>query len=399
MKDRLGEILGSKDGYNGQNGVWVLPEADYMPRGRQIQFGGVPNAGDENKYQGNPRDLLVLDEAANLLESQARFLMGWVRSTVREQRCRTLMCSNPPTSAEGQWLLEYFAPWLDPEYPNPAGPGELRWFATIDGEDREVNDGRSFILVDGAPCYDFSRVKIPVSEIIDPQSRSFIPSRISDNLFLLHTGYARQLQAMPEPLRSQLLHGDFMAGLRDDAWQVIPSSWVRQAMDRWEERVSPGRMDSMGVDVSRGGRDEAVIARRHGDWYAELEVFPGSSIPDGPKLGAEVLRLRRDASPVHVDVVGVGSSVVDFLNGQGIHVVGISGAESVSTRDKSGRFRFRNKISEGYWLLRESLDPQHNPTIALPPDSQLKADLCARTYRILEGNIIVIESKDRKSVV
>jgi hypothetical protein len=29
---------------------------------------------------------------------------------------------------------------------------------------------------------------------------------------------------MPEPLRSQMLYGDFTVGAEDDAWQVIPSA-------------------------------------------------------------------------------------------------------------------------------------------------------------------------------
>ena len=74
--DRLQEIIGHREGYSSQTGIWRVPE------GRQIQFGGIPNPGDETKYQGNPRDLLVLDEVANMLEGPVRFLLGWVRSTV-----------------------------------------------------------------------------------------------------------------------------------------------------------------------------------------------------------------------------------------------------------------------------------------------------------------------------
>jgi hypothetical protein len=93
--DELVRMLGSRDGYNGQERIWRLPE------GRQIQFGGVPNLGDETKFQGNPRDLFVADEAANMIEEQVRFLLGWVRTTDPRQRCRSLFFTNPPTSAKG----------------------------------------------------------------------------------------------------------------------------------------------------------------------------------------------------------------------------------------------------------------------------------------------------------
>jgi hypothetical protein len=113
---------------------------------QQIEFASLPNLGDERGFQGRPHDLLVFDEAANFLEAQVRFLLGWLRSTVKGQRKRALLTFNPPTSAEGQWIVEFFAPWLDDNHPNPAKPGELRWFATIAGKDVEVPDSRPFVL-------------------------------------------------------------------------------------------------------------------------------------------------------------------------------------------------------------------------------------------------------------
>src|SRR5262249_7268312 len=158
---------------------------------------------------------LVLDEAALLLESQARFLLAWVRSTDPAQRCRTLLCSNPPTSAEGEWLTRWFAPWLDKGFPNPALPGELRWVAMIPGQAER--------WVAGPEPFQHGR------ELIRPISRTFIPSRVGQNRFLASTGYAITLGMLPEPLRSQMLLGDFTAGREDAAMQVIPSEWVRAA--------------------------------------------------------------------------------------------------------------------------------------------------------------------------
>ena len=390
-KDRIAEIIGNKDGFNSQTGIWRFGTS------KQIMFGGVPNAGDETKYQGNPRDLLILDEAANLLESQARFLMGWVRSNRKDQRCRTLMCSNPPTSAEGQWIIKYFAPWLDNKYPNPAKHGEIRWFATINGQEVEVDDGRPFLIGDdGERIYEFYPSKQKKEDIIQPESRTFIPSKVSDNQYLTGTGYVRVLQALPEPLRSQMLHGNFLAGMEDDVWQVIPTAWVEDAMDRWE--VSNGHnipMTAMGVDVSRGGRDESIIAPRHGKYhYAKIHTFDGETIPDGPTLGMNVLRIRKDMAVANVDAVGVGTSVVDWLEDQGVQVEPITGSEKAMTKDASGNFKFKNLRAELWWGFREMLDPNSGMPIELPPDPQLKADLCAPTYKIMEGNVIQVEKKE-----
>ena len=395
-KDRMADILGSRDGLNSQTGIWRMKR-----EGRedgQVRFAGVPNPGDEWKHQGNPRDLLVLDEAANLLESQARALMGWVRdATDQSSRQRVLLCSNPPTNAEGRWMITYFAPWLDKDHPlYPTAPGDLRWCAMMPDGDIWVDGPDPFVLDDGLPVYDFSPDDYTPEEIIQPMSRTFIPSRVTDNPHLMASGYMRTLQAMPEPLRSQMLYGDFMAGIEDDVMQVLPTAWVQAAMDRWKPRsdeFKPGHMTSMGVDPSRGGRDESVISRRHGSWYDELIRMPGEAVPDGPTLGARVLMHRKDTCPVHVDVIGIGSSVVDWLTGQAIQVVPVTGSESSSLKDINGMLGFYNMRAELYWLFREALDPQHNSTVALPPDRVLLADLTAPTFEVRAGNKIIIESK------
>lgn len=369
--DRLTGIIGSRNGYNGSERIWRLD-------GRQVEFGSTPHPGDETKYQGRPKDLLVIDEAANFLESQVRFLMGWVRTTKRGQKCTTLMTFNPPTSAEGQWVIQFFAPWLVDEHPNPAKPGELRWFATIDGKDVEVA-GPEPVEHKG--------------ETIRPQSRTFIPSRISDNPYLMDTGYMATLQSLPEPLRSQMLKGDFKAGLEDDPWQVIPSAWVKAAQDRWKSRDAKGAMDSMGVDVSRGGRDETIISRRHGVWFDELVCLPGMASPDGPTVAAQVLANRRDRAPVHIDIVGWGSSPYDFLKSNNVQVLGINGAAKAHGISKEGGLSFVNLRAEVWWRMREALDPTNPDPIALPPDPQLRSDLCAPKWALKAGGIQV-EAKD-----
>jgi hypothetical protein len=222
--DRFTEMLGSRDGFNGKDNIWRLTRPDKVKV--QVEFGSFPNLGDEKKYQGRPHDLLVFDEAANMREIQVRFLLGWLRTTVKGQRCQALLAFNPPTNVEGRWVIDFFAPWLDRKHPRPAKPGELRWFATVDGHDVERDDGSPFEH-DG--------------ETIQPLSRTFIPSRISDNPYLMGTGYMATLQALPEPLRSQMLKGDFAAGVKDDPWQVIPTNWVEAAMARGRRKTCPAR--------------------------------------------------------------------------------------------------------------------------------------------------------------
>ncbi|WP_250533967.1 terminase [Caballeronia sp. AZ10_KS36] len=389
--DRLTELLKGRDGYNGSDKIWrtVTPDGKF----RQIEFGSYPNPGDETKYQGRPHDLIVYDEAANHRESAVRFLMGWLRTVTPGQRCRVLLTFNPPTTAAGRWIISFFAPWLDRRHPNPAAHGELRWFATVAGKDIEVPDNTPFVLVGSQRIYDFDPADFKPQDIITPMSRTFIPSRVSDNPYLMGTGYVTTLQALPEPLRSQMLNGDFNAGIQDDAMQVIPTAWVEAAMARWREPDVKPPMDSTGTDVARGGQDKTIIARRHGMWFDKLLRYPGTATPDGPTVAGLVIAATRDSAPMHIDVIGVGSSPYDFLNDARLPAIGVNVAEAARGMDKSGKLEFFNLRTELWWRMREALDPAANTGIALPDDPELLADLTAPTWE-LRGRKIKVEGRE-----
>lgn len=395
--DRFTEIIGHRDGYNGKDNIWRLKRFDGVPL--QIEFGAVPNLGDEKKYQGRPHDKLVFDEAANFLEAQVRFLLGWLRSTDPDQLCQALLCFNPPTTAEGRWIIQFFAPWLDPKHARyPATPGELCYAAMIpteNGASRDVwVDGpEPFVIVDGKPHYDFDAADFPPEEVIKPQSRTFIPARVTDNPHLYGTGYMSQLQALPEPLRSQMLNGDFRAGMEDDPWQVIPTAWIDAAMERWREPNIKPAMDSLGVDVARGGKDCTTIARRHGNWFDKTLVYPGKQTPDGPAVRGLVIGAMRDMAPIHIDVIGVGASPYDLLHEARQQVIGVNVGERSLATDRSGRLTFANLRSELWWKFREWLDPTSNTGAMLPPEPELVAELAAPKWS-LRGPIIVVESRE-----
>ena len=233
IEEEIIRIRKTRQGFNGQ-----LHRFD-LGKNRGIRLGGMQYAGDEVAYQGDPRDLICFDELTQFLESQFRYVTTWNRSSDPEQRCRIICATNPPSSAEGQWVTGYWGPWLDKEHPNPARPGELRWFISAeDGEDVEVESS--------APVWQDG-------DWVVPRSRTFIPSSVDDNPFLMNSGYKADLQALPEPLRSQMLMGEFTAGIQDDPWQVIPTEWVEKAMERWtSEKPSGAKLDCLGVDPARG---------------------------------------------------------------------------------------------------------------------------------------------------
>jgi len=394
--DRLSEITGNPDLVTGKPAVYEDDE-------RKIEFNSMPNLGDEQKYQGRPKDLLVVDEAANFLEAQVRFVKGWVRTTRPGQRTRTLLTFNPPTTADGRWIIDFFAPWLDRKHAlYPTAPGDLR-YVYVDPELAkdvwiEDDDPRQFVLIEGQRVYEFDPAHYRDEEIITPESRTFIPSRITDNPFLVSTGYMQQLQALPEPLRSQMLLGDFEAGMQDDPWQVIPTAWVDAAMVRWVDVHPRGEMLTLGVDVARGGKDNTTLAPRHKAqgtdyWFGPLKVEPGKATPDGATVAGLVIGTRRDHAPIMIDVIGVGASPYDTLRQARQDVHGVNVSEAATTTDRSGRLRFYNLRSQLWWQMRELLDPQYNTGAVLPPDPELAKELCAPRWE-LSGLTIKVESRD-----
>lgn len=396
---RMGEILGGTNGYNSQKGYWKLHG------GKLCEMAGLDNPGDERRWQGRPHDLKAFDEATEQREKQVRFVMGWNRTNDPGQRTRTLMTFNPPTTSEGRWVIDFFGPWLDKKNPHyPATPGELMWVTMLQGESGESKDTwvdsdgnllspEPFVMVEGRTVYDFDPDDFKPEEIIHPKSRTFIPARVTDNPFYINSGYLTTLQSLPEPLRSQMLFGDFSAGIKDDPFQVIPTAWVDAAQARWRRPAKLAEMDSLGVDVARGGEDSSLIARRHGMWFDEPLVYPGADTPNGPAVAGLTLGAKRDGAVIHIDVIGVGSSPYDFLVSNGQQTVGVNVAEAATAMDKSGRLRFKNLRTQLWWKMREALDPENNTGIALPPSQQLKIDLCAPKWE-LKGSEIYVESRE-----
>ena len=379
ITDRAEEILedtGAK--YSSITARWKN-----IPGKRMLEFGAVQFEKDRENYKGRPHDFIGFDEIPDFTESQFRYLMAWNRSTDPGQRCRVICAGNPPTTPEGRWVINYWAPWLRKNHSNPAEYGELRWFAVLDGKDVEVENG------------DIINYK---GEQIEPKSRTFIGARIADNPYFDGTGYKGQLQSLPEPLRSQLLNGDFFIEEQPQIRQVIPTSWIRQAQERWREDDVRGKgiYTDVGLDPSRGGEDQTVISMRTGGYFYPLVTFEGREVRDGPEcVTLTQATLGEDfTGTLRIDVIGIGSSAYDiFATSTDIQVVDINFAGKSYATDITGNLHMRNIRAEAYWRLREALDPKSGLNIALPPDEELVEDLSAPTWKRTTSGIL-IEGKD-----
>jgi hypothetical protein len=372
------EILNGAASYvAGDKQRWSLPD------GRMVILSSVQHRNDLIKYQGKPRDFIGIDEAAEFPEAWFRYLTGWLRTTRPGQRTRIVLTFNPPQTPEGEWVQRYFAPWLDMDYHGaPALPGELRYFIRRDDEDVEVESAAP-VTIDGLEYR--------------PQSRTFIPARVDDNPYLT-SDYKSQLNMLFEPLRSQLLFGDFSIKPKDDIWQVIPTEWVLAAQRRWRERERPNvALRSVGSDPARGGTDKHAIAKLYGTYF-ELYGYPGIDTPDGATGANQILEIMgAERAPVFVDVVGIGASVYDHLKViPGIRATAVNNGASIKGTDKTNQYEFVNMRAASYWRLREALDPASGEDICLPDTREVRMDLTAPRYSAVGGRIKVEPKEDIK---
>ena len=379
---RFEEILGTDDGLNRSTGTWKLPG------GRVIDMGGCQLEGDKQKRKGIPHDFKAYDEISDFSESQYVFISAWNRSADPKQRCRIVCTGNPPTTAEGFWVIKRWGAWLDTTHPNPAEDGELRWYTTNEeGKDTEY-PGPGPHTINGEP--------------IMARSRTFIRAKLSDNPYLAEDGkYDAVLASLPERERLAYRDGRFDLSMRDATGQAIPTEWIRLAQDRWTPLPPESiPMCAIGVDATGGGNDPMVIAPRFDGWFAPITVIPAKDF-DIEKMGTQaaghILSIRRDKALVIIDLGGgYGNSCYEHLKANDIDTYGYKGSEATGMRTRDSSIPFKNKRSAAIWRLHEALDPSQpgGSQIMLPDDPELVADLTGPTYKI-ENHVLTVESKEK----
>ena len=378
--DRSEEIAEERGRLNKVDKRWLLP-------GQTLDFGAMQYERDKKKWQGQPHDFYGFDEITEYTRTQYLFVITWNRTTIPGQRCRVVVAGNPPIDEAGSWVIEEWAPWLDDTYHDPAAPGELRWY---------VRDGHHLI---------WSKTSDPILVAGNPRlsrSRTFIPAKLADNPYLNRDSkYRAVLESLPDELRSAFLEGDFSASKAVNPWQVIPTAWVRQAQQRWEEMDEPETpVSGMGFDVARGGSDQTAIGWRRGGWF-NVHSWAGKETQDGPAAAMkvkEVIDAKGMPPYVNIDVIGIGSSAYDTTSAM-YHgkskIAPVNAASGSEYTDRSGALRMRNKRAEYYWRLRDGLDPEYGDQLALPSGNEVLADLCAATYSVQAGGVVLIEPKEK----
>ena len=378
---------GTQQGLNRQYGRFYFGTYE----GHMLEWGGLGKPGSEMDWRGRAHDLLAADEVTEISIKKLIFLMTWLRSVRKGQRVRAVFTFNPPGFEDavtgevptGRWVIPFFAPWIDDRHPNPAEPGEIRYFFTNqEGESEEVATPEPReITLEGTTF------------VATPRSRTFIPATVQDNPYQTEE-YTQNLLSLEEPVRSQMLLGSFRQTITDNPYQVLPSTWVEEAMERWTPEGARTHMSSVGVDVALGGpRSFTVLAPRHGLWWGKLIRRPGSETPSGKAVAREVAGAVRDGAPANIDRNGVGAAAVEACQNASMRCTGVMVQARKGLRFLPGRPKLYNKRTWLFWVLRLLLNPEYGMNIQLPNDKRLMSDLTAPHYSEVEGGIILVESK------
>ena len=126
-----------------------------LPDGRTVMLRAADRLQDTKKHKGDRVDFLAFDEADEFSEEMIRFMMGWAGTVDESQHVQVMLCFNPP-DITGEWLISFFAPWVDDRHPNPADYGELRYYIYCNDQDIEV-DSPDPVDIDGVTYYPQSR--------------------------------------------------------------------------------------------------------------------------------------------------------------------------------------------------------------------------------------------------
>ena len=418
----------SKDSFNESTHLWRLQN------GSTIEFGACQYEETKNKYQGREHQNKLWDEITEFSESQYRFVNIWCRDGDPNTRSRIVVTGNPPTTVDGEWVIDYWCAFIDDDFlGDRAEEGSLVWYVraklATNEDEKDLEIGRTSVnevrehIKNGTfptrPTYRYINPDTQEELILEGRSRSFLSGSLQDNKIMIAKGYDKQLQALPEFERLRFALGKFQRVTESTDLQLIPTAWIIDAQQRWidfignksldsrkaiaayQTKTETYKMTSLGVDPARGGDDEACFAPRFGDWIAPIYCLAGKLVQDGDDIRDYLQGIMIGNPEIYMDIIGIGTSPYDSCRRMGwkVHAINV-GSVAVDRAgrkltDRTGLLRFKNIRVMLAWKLMEALDPQYNPTLMLPPDPKLKQELCNIRRGSTDGGVADLEGKDK----
>lgn len=180
---------------------------------------------------------------------------------------------------------------------------------------------------------------------------------------------------------------------------IIPLDWIEKAIERWRDLQENGLLEAekitaVGCDVASTGVDLSIIPIRRGMVISRILEFNKISTMAVTGYVKGILATAPKGTPAVIDVIGVGTGVVDRLREQGCKVDSFNGSEASKAKDSSRELGFINRRAEAWWHMRDILDPSSGSMVALPDDDRLTGDLTSPKWEQSSNGRIKVESKD-----
>jgi predicted phage terminase large subunit-like protein len=343
--------------YNDTKHFWRFPS------GARLLFAHLEHEKDKFDHQGAEYQYIGFDELTQFSRGQYTYLLSRGRSS-NGLPVRIRSSANP--GGEGhEWVMERWAPWLDPtaevdgleqrlgpdgEQLPPAAPGQvLHYVMERDGSDmRERWVPKGTLDADGIPA----------------KARVFVPAKLADNPVLMKNdpGYVSVLNGLDPVTRAQLKDGNWL--VKPAAGLLFKRAWfdtvdhvasnVVARVRRWDfaaSEATPGK--KKGPDWTVGARwartsdglyfVEDVVRMRGRPFDVEQAVLKTAEL-DGKQVA---IRIPQDPGSAGVHVA---ESYVRLLAGYDIEARPETGDKVTRAKPVSSQAERRNiKLVRGPW--------------------------------------------------
>ena len=195
--------------------------------------------------------------------------------------------------------------------------------------------------------------------------------------------------------------GEFPAETED---VLIPIHWIEAAQQRWldipqnQKDILVNKELYLGVDVAGMGKDRTSFTYRYDDFVSKVVLYANENKRETIHMenAGRVKNVIAKGGYAFIDTIGEGAGVYSRLVEQGVeNAVSAKASENAKgLHDKTEVRIFANMRAFMYWSLRDALDPQFKPTLALPLDNELTQELSEIHWSTQSNGSILLEPKD-----
>ena len=180
----------------------------------------------------------------------------------------------------------------------------------------------------------------------------------------------------------------------------VPYEWIEDAHRRWHALNAKKVFENVGartigLDPARTGVDKSLKAHYLPEFDAVWKLTEEEYTPNLAVLGRETAHETQGGRLV-VDAAGLGAGVYDAAVRLGVcEAVEFQPAASTLWRDATGLMGANNKRTAANCSVRDRLNPNNDPTLALPEDDEMVGDLLAQRLapRLTDINLFRLAPK------